>query len=590
MTDELSPISILAVDCGSVYTHAVLLDVVDGVYRMVARATAPTTAEPPVLNLAEGVRRAIMHIQTIIARPLLDEHGRLIVGGRHVTTGVDVCVLTASVADPLRLILAGLVEEFDLASARQAALTTYTRIEEVISLSDGRDMGGRIELLANRQADAVLVVGGTEGGANGAVQRLVKAALLAAQCRSGRIGPRPSPGLAEASSLPPTLLYAGNSALHAQLHDLINGHVPLVVTDNIRPRLDVERLQPLQSQLEALYEARQLAYVPGFDHISAWSTQPALPTARAFGRIVQFLSARQGGSRVLGVDVGSAATVVAFGDGGRLDLRVRADVGVGHSAARLLEAVSPADVARWLPFPLDPAEVHNFAWNKALYPATVPQEAREVALEQALAREAIRITLEGGGWETQDGGQSSLVRRPSSVIAAGSTLARAPRPGQTVLALLDAVQPVGIVRLLADVNGLMPALGAVGLIQPIAVVQVLEKGGLLSLGTAIVPSGSGVPGEPGLRLRLRHPAGGPLEVEVPYGELEVVPLPAGEEVPVALELASGLGLEGLEHGQVMVTGGAVGLIVDLRGRPLHLPDDPEACAAQAQAWLARVGG
>ncbi|MER3458959.1 MAG: hypothetical protein C4309_10350 [Chloroflexota bacterium] len=123
MTDELSPISILAVDCGSVHTHAVLLDVVDGVYRMVARATA----EPPVLNLAEGVRRAIMQIQTIIARPLLDEHGRLIVGSRHVTTGVDVCVLTASVAEPLRLILAGLMEEFDLASARRAAAARGSR-------------------------------------------------------------------------------------------------------------------------------------------------------------------------------------------------------------------------------------------------------------------------------------------------------------------------------------------------------------------------------------------------------------------------------------------------------------------------------
>lgn len=585
MVDELSPISILAVDCGSVHTHAVLLDVVDGVYRLVARATAPTTAEPPILNLVEGVRRAITQIQTIIARPLLDEHGKLIVGSRHAATGVDVFVITASVAEPLRLILAGLMEEFDLASARHAALTTYTRIEEVISLNDGRDLEGRIELLANRQADAVLVVGGTEGGANGAVQRLVKAALLAAQCRSGHAGARSSPGLTDAPSPPPALIYAGNSALHTQLHDLVNGRVSLVMTDNIRPRLDVERLQPLQAQLESLYETHQLAYVPGFDQVSAWSTQPALPTARAFGRIVQFLSARQGGSRVLGVDVGSAATAVAFGDRGRLDLWVRADAGVGHSAARLLESVSPTDVARWLPFPLDPAEVHDFAWNKALYPATVPQEAREVALEQALAREAIRITAQGRQWMTDEGRRTLDI-----LIAAGSTLARAPRPGQTALALLDAVQPVGVIRLLADPNGLMPALGAIGLIQPIAVVQALEKSGLLSLGTAIVPSGSGVPGEPGLRLRLTHPAGGQLEVEVPYGELEVVPLPAGEEVPVALELASGLRLEGLENGQIMVTGGAVGLIVDLRGRPLRLPEDPEACAARAQVWLTRVGG
>ncbi len=577
MADELSPVSILAVDCGSVHTHAVLLDVVDGVYRMVARATALTTAEPPVLNVAEGVRRAVSQIQAIIARPLLDEHGRLIVGSRHAATGVDICVITASVADPLRLILIGLTEEFDLASARHAALTTYTRIEEVISLGDGRDVEGWLELLANRRADAILVVGGTEGGATGAVQRLVKVALLAAQCRSGHAV---DDGRWGAEDGMPALIYAGNSALHAQLRDLADGRVPLALADNVRPRLDVERLHTLQSQLESLYEAHRLAYVPGFDQVSAWSAQPALPTARAFGRVVQFLSARQGGSRVLGVDVGSASSSVALGDRGRLDLRVRADIGVGHSAAGLLEAVSPADVVRWLPFPLDPAEAQDFAWNKALYPATVPQEAREVALEQALAREAIRITAGPG--------LASLTL--DTLIAAGSTLARAPRPGQTALALLDALQPLGVIRLLADSNGLMPALGAIGLIQPIAVVQALEKGGLLSLGTAIVPSGSGQPGEIGLRLHMIHPAGGKLEVEVPYGALEVVPLPAGEDVSVSLELASGLRLDGLENGQVMVSGGAVGLIVDLRGRPLRLPDDPEARAAQAQEWLTRVGG
>lgn len=578
MADELSPISILAVDCGSVHTHAVLLDVVDGVYRLVARATALTTAEPPILNVAEGVRRAISQIQTIIARPLLDDHGKLIVGSRHVATGVDAFVLTASVAEPLRLILAGLMEEFDLASARRAALTTYTCIEDVISLNDGRDVEGWLELLANRRADAILVVGGTEGGATGAVQRLLKTAVLAAQCRSGHAVPHASSGPTEVSS--PALIYAGNSALQAQLHDLVNGRVPLAVADNIRPRLDVERLHALQGQLESLYAAHQLSYVPGFDQVSAWSTQPALPTARAFARIVQFLSARQEGSRALGVDVGSAATVVALGDRGRLDLKVRADVGVGHSAARLLEAVSPADVVRWLPFPLDPAEAHDFAWNKALYPATVPQDAGEVALEQALAREAIRITAGPG--------LAPLIL--DTLIAAGSTLARAPRPGQTALALLDALQPMGVIRLLADANGLLPALGAMALVQPIAVVQALEKGGLLSLGTAIVPGGSGVPGEIGLRLRMIHPAGGKLEVEVPYGTLEVVPLPAGEEVPVSLELASGVRLDGLENGQVMVTGGAVGLIVDLRGRPLRLPDDPEARATQVQEWLTRVGG
>jgi hypothetical protein len=475
------------------------------------------------------------------------------------------------------------MDEFDLASARRAAASTYTRIEDVISLYDGRDDEARIELLANHPCDALLVVGGIEGGATGAVRRLVEAATLASYKPLARKG---------SAGQPPTLVYAGNSALHEALQRLSDGRISLAITDNLRPRLDVERLQPVQDKLESMYESHQLTFVPGFDEISLWTSQPALTTARAFGRIIQFLSAgEKSAGRVLGIDVGSASTVIAAGYQGALDLTVRTDLGVGHSAARLLDAVSPADVVRWLPYALDPAAARDFAWNKSLQPGTVPQEAGEIALEQALAREAIRIALHSAG-AGRNGLLHSTLQTPGAIIAAGSTLARAPRPGQTALMLLDTVQPVGVTRLFADANGLMPALGAIGVTQPVAVVQTLEKSGasgLQALGTAIAPSGGGVPGEIGLRLELAHPGGGKLQVEVRHGSLEVVPLPAGEDVPISLELADGLTLDGMQTGQLTVMGGSVGLIVDLRGRPLRLPGDPAERAALAQQWLTTMG-
>jgi len=575
MPESFLPSSIMAVDCGSINTHAVMLDVVSGSYRMVARATTPTTAEPPYSDVSEGVRRVIAQIQAVIGRPLLAENGRLIVGSRNPAAGVDVFVATASVAEPLRLILAGLMEEFDLASARRAAAATYTSIEDVISLNDGRGEEDHIALLANRRPDAVVIVGGTDGGAISSVRRLLEEAVLA-----GSLVSEPDRF---------NLVYAGNSALRDKLPGIVGGRLPVSAADNVRPRLDAECLEPVQAELEALYESRRLARLPGFDELYPWSESPALPTARAFGRTIQFLSAR---GSALGVDVGSSATTVAAGRSGRLSLTVRADLGVGHNVARLLEATAPAEVIRWLPFPLDPADVRDFVWNKALHPATIPQEPEEVWLEQALAREALRLTAASSG---QWAAGSTLLA--DVIVASGSTLARAPRPGQTALMLLDALQPVGVSTLLADVNGLVPALGAVAPVQPVAMVQALGNDGLLSLGTVIAPAGTGVPGQSALHLKLTHPAGGDLEVDVAYGSLEVVPLPAGEKVQVsfldgALSPSLGRRGEGGEggNGTLTIAGGAVGLIIDARGRPLRLPGDPEARMARLQQWLSAIGG
>jgi hypothetical protein len=133
MAEPMEVSSILAIDIGSVNTQAVLIALVEGSYHFVARAQSPTTQEEPWADVAIGVRHAIEQLQRVSARPLLSDDGNVISPEHDDGSGADLCVITSSAAQPLRLVLAGLVGELSLDSVRRAAAGTYSSVEDVIS-------------------------------------------------------------------------------------------------------------------------------------------------------------------------------------------------------------------------------------------------------------------------------------------------------------------------------------------------------------------------------------------------------------------------------------------------------------------------
>jgi len=50
--------SIMATDCGSTTTKAILIEKVNGEYRLIVRGEAPTTVEAPFEDVTMGVRNA----------------------------------------------------------------------------------------------------------------------------------------------------------------------------------------------------------------------------------------------------------------------------------------------------------------------------------------------------------------------------------------------------------------------------------------------------------------------------------------------------------------------------------------------------
>ena len=58
--------SILATDCGSTTTKAILIEKIDGVYRLIVRGEAPTTVEAPFEDVTKGVLNAVEEVEDLV--------------------------------------------------------------------------------------------------------------------------------------------------------------------------------------------------------------------------------------------------------------------------------------------------------------------------------------------------------------------------------------------------------------------------------------------------------------------------------------------------------------------------------------------
>jgi uncharacterized protein (TIGR01319 family) len=575
--------TLLAVDVGSVNTRACLFDVVDGRYRFVATGRAASTVGAPVADIGEGIRASLERIQTVTGRRLLDESDSLIIPATADGAGADVFVATSSAGKSLRTVMVGLMPGVSIESARRLATATYLNVIDEISLTDRRREEEQIDLLLRARPDLILLVGGTDGGANESVLRMVDLVAVAA-------------GLFPEGELP-RVVFAGNRQLSAAVADRLGDQLPLVLTPNIRPSLELEDLVSARLRLAEVISELRSTRISGFEELRQWTGGNLMLTADAFGRICRYLSQASDPSKgVMGIDLGADHTTVAAAFGGDLRLTVCSDLGLGASLPGLLQLNSLDKVTRWLPTDVPEGDVRDYIYNKAYHPRSVPAELEELHLEYALARQLIRSALfrARSAWPSGKDSASLLLMPPMEpIIASGGALARAPRPGLAALVLLDAIQPTGVCSLWMDHNSLTPALGAAAEPLPLVAVQVLTSGCFVSLGTVVAPMGRGRPDRPVLKLRLdKEGSGEVLEGEVRFGQLVVLALGQGEHGRLTLRPEQGfdVGFGGPgKAGALRVSGGAVGLIIDARGRPLQLPRDGPRRIELNQKWLWDIG-
>lgn len=594
---------ILATDCGSTTTKAILIEKTGNEYRLKTRGEAPTTVEAPFEDVTKGVLNSVMEVEELSGVRLL-EGETILKPKRADREGSDVYISTSSAGGGLQMMVAGVVLTMSAESAARAALGAGAIVMDVIASNDGRLPHEKIERIRTLRPDMILLSGGIDGGTISHVVELSE--LIAAA------DPRPRFGVGY--DLP--VIYAGNRDARDLVLKTLKEKADLAIVENIRPVLEQENLQPARHKIHDLFMEHVMAHAPGYRKLMDWTDVPIMPTPGAVGLLIENIGKSEH-IAVLGVDIGGATTDIfsvfresAAGDAEPVFNRtVSANLGMSYSISNVLAEAGEDNILRWVPFDMPAAEIRNRIRNKMIRPTTIPATLEELKLEQAIAREALRLALEhhksmavglkgvqqartiSDAFDQSRTGETLVnMMELALVVGSGGALSHAPRRTQSAMMLMDAFQPEGVTRLTVDSIFMMPHLGVLTEVHPGAAREVFEKDCLIHLGTCIAPAGPGRDGAKCVTVTVRRAGGQEQEARVSFGDIQALPLPVGERARAIIRPERGFDV-GAGAGREMeapVEGGLSGVIIDCRGRPLILPASSGSRVEALRKWATQL--
>lgn len=584
---------ILATDCGSTTTKAILIEFIDGEYRQTYRGEAPTTVEAPFEDVTLGVLNAISEISDISGRKLIDEKNNIIRPSKG-NVGCDIYISTSSAGGGLQMMVAGVVKSMTAQSAQRAALGAGAIVMDVIAHNDKRLPHEQIQRIRHLRPDMILLSGGIDGGTKTHVVELAE--LISAA--------DPSPRLGSSFKLP--VIYAGNKDASGEVSNILKKKTDLCLCPNIRPVLEKENLLPAREKIHDLFLDHVMAQAPGYGKLMTWTDSSIMPTPAAVGLILKTI-ADEDGINAMCVDIGGATTDVFSVFDGIFNRTVSANLGMSYSISNVLAEAGLQNVIRWDPFDIDERKLRNNIKNKMIRPTTIPQTLEDLMLEQAVAREALRLacvqhkdfatglkgvqqqrTIADVFAKDQENGQTLIkMSKLNLLVGSGGVLSHAPRMEQTALMLIDAFLPEHITTLAKDSIFMMPHLGVLTQVHKDAATHVFKRDCLINLGTCIAPTGKGSEGKVCLTFSLTTVDDKEEFSEIKFGDMKLVRLPEGQNGILKLFPSKGfdLGNGSGKSIELKVTGGTVGIIFDCRGRPFVLPTDKSKRTASLVKWF-----
>ena len=580
----------LIADIGSTTTKALLFEISEEKVTLLGGADAPTTVEAPYNDVKLGLFQAVSRLEKQLQIPLTDEKHFL----QTNTHAIEGLLATSSAGGGLQMLVVGLVKTMTAESAERAALGAGAVLLDVMAQDDGLEMYERVARIRELRPDMILMAGGIEGGA--LLEVAVMVDILTKADPKSRLGDHKVP-----------LIYAGNSDVRPYFES-IQHPFEVQFVNNLRPTMDKEDLNPARLAIQEVFLHHVMTQAPGYAEVSKRVTAPILPTPLAVGKALQLL-AKEYGHNVMSMDIGGATTDVFSVFKGTFYRTVSANLGMSYSAMHVLAEAGIDNILRWLPEELSEEIVRDWLHNKMLRPTTLPVTPEALQVEQALAREALRLSLKQhfnltvalrGNKREGDATKSSEeffgtevlfgMKDIDWLIGSGGVVSHAPNPVQAAMMMIDGFLPQGYTKLSLDRSFMLPHAGAFSQVDEKNALRILEDLCLMPLGGVVSPiSGYGMNNEKMARVTLEPKKGASITRDVRFNEIAILPLAANEEAELTVS-----GHWKLNYGNGFwkslsktVTGGEVGILVDLRGRELRWEKKLSQQRKQSQAWLAQ---
>jgi uncharacterized protein (TIGR01319 family) len=361
----------LAVDFGSTYTKAVLMDA--AACEVVAVAHTPSTV---ATDVTLGLRRVLAE---------LSERTKMDVTRAR-------ALACSSAAGGLRVAVIGLVPALSMEAARRAALGAGAKIVAAFGYKLTR---GRIAELQQTRPDIVLLAGGTDGGDEQTI--LHNAGLLA-----------------EAAIEAP-IIVAGNVCVREEcLERLRSAGKRALAAANLLPEVGCVDVEEVHHAIRELF-ITHITRAKGIDRVREHLQLAAdiVPTPSAVLEAARLIAEGTGAAPGLGptvvVDVGGATTdvhSVASGAPSRpgvvvrglpelhLKRTVEGDLGLRVNAPTLVERFGKTKLLALSENAVGEEEVEAYAARVALRTEHVPENDAERSLDHALGRAAVRMAME----------------------------------------------------------------------------------------------------------------------------------------------------------------------------------------------------
>ena len=382
----------LAVDFGSTFTKAALVDPTDG--SLVASVATRTTIDTDVLDGYHALRRE------------LSDHGEV--------AEVFAC---SSAGGGLRLAVVGYEREVTARAGRRVGLSAGARVVHVAS---GPMSGADVAALRESRPDLVLLVGGTDGG-NAEV--LVHNATRLARAR-----------------VHAPVVVAGNVDAREEVARVLEGTGRrFALADNVLPAIGVIAPDSARAAIRAAF----LEHVIGGKGLSrgtAFAELVQAPTPDAVLDGVQVLAEQLDGD-VLVVDIGGATTDVYSAlrpqgeDAGLAkdvvaplwqSRTVEADLGMRWNAVGIVEAAHREQL------PL-PAGLERYAASVVRNPGHLPADSPEAAFDVALARAAALVAVRRHARPAGPGESPRPLAEVALVVGSGGVLRHAGDAGRATV-------------------------------------------------------------------------------------------------------------------------------------------------------------
>ncbi len=369
---------VVITDIGSTTTKAIFLNSEQGRYCLKGLSNAITTVESPYEDVKIGVYQSIKKLEKISGESFLASDAN----ENNLKFLPDVSYLTTSSAGGgLQILVVGLTLFDSAKSAERAAYGAGGVLLNTLAINDKRSTYEQLQLINNSHPDIILFSGGTDGGAFTGIVRLAEILSLGV----------PSPKFVTDKKIP--LIYAGNIEAQDFMKTLFTNHYDLSLLPNIRPTMEKELLEPVTKKIHELFLNSVMEDAPGYSKLKQLTESDILPTPLSVLKVIDLLKTKNSAS-LLKVDIGGATTDIFSVINSRLYRTVSANYGMSYSISNVIANAGYEALKELLPDRFTENIVRNYVGNKMLNPGYVPDNDNEIAIEQAVAILALRLSLE----------------------------------------------------------------------------------------------------------------------------------------------------------------------------------------------------